>query len=280
MREILWTLESFPQDWRNVLDVLLVAAALFIVFQLVRGTYADTLVRGIVILLVLVWLLSVLLNLRGFSWLLSHTLTALAIALPVIFQPELRRALNRLGRLNAVLGLDAAPINAHSEAIGAVCHAVDRLTRRKHGALIVFERETRLQEYVDTGVTLNAGVSVELLQTIFFPNTALHDGAVIIRGGQIAGGACVLPLSSAMHLPDHQMGLRHRAALGISEVSDAVAIAISEETGGITLAVDGHFIRGLDTARLRKVLGQYFPAERVPPIVEWLRRALAISGSR
>jgi len=279
MREILWTLESFPQDWRNVLDVLLVATALFIVFQLVRGTYADTLVRGIVILLVLVWLLSVLLNLRGFSWLLSHTLTALAIALPVIFQPELRRALNRLGRVGAVLGLDAIPGSAHDEVIAVVCHAIDRFIRERHGALIVFERETRLQEYVDTGVSLNARASDELLQTIFFPNTALHDGAAIIRGNLIAAGACVLPLSPSIRLPDHQMGLRHRAALGISEVSDAVAIAISEETGSITLAVDGRFIRGLDTARLNMALQQYFPVEPVPAIVRWLRRAL-VSGSQ
>jgi diadenylate cyclase len=277
MREILWTIESFPQDWRNILDVLLVALILFVIFQLVRGTYAATLLRGIVILLVLVWLLSVLLNLRGFTWLLSHTLTALAIALPVIFQPELRRALNQLGRLNSFLGLDAAVIGAHDESIEAVCHAVGFLARRRHGALIVFERETGLQEYIDTGVRLSARVTSELLQTTFFPNTALHDGAVIVRGNQIAAGACVLPLSTSLRLPDQLMGLRHRAALGISEVSDAIAVVVSEQTGQISLAVDGRFIRGLDAQRLAMMLRQYFPAEPIPAVVLWLRRVLAVA---
>lgn len=277
MREILWTIESFPQDWRNILDVLLVALILFVIFQFVRGTYAATLLRGIVILLVLVWLLSVLLNLRGFTWLLSHTLTALAIALPVIFQPELRRALNQLGRLNSFLGLDAAVISAHDESIEAVCHAVGFLARRRHGALIVFERETGLQEYIDTGVRLSARVTSELLLTTFFPNTALHDGAVIVRGNQIAAGACVLPLSTSLRLPDQLMGLRHRAALGISEVSDAIAIVVSEQTGQISLAVDGRFIRGIDAPRLAMMLRQYFPAEPIPAVVLWLRRVLAVA---
>jgi diadenylate cyclase len=260
--------------------VLLVALIIFVLFQLVRGTYAATLLRGIVILLVLVWLLSVLLNLRGFTWLLSHTLTALAIALPVIFQPELRRALNQLGRLNSFLGLDAAALQAHDEAIEAVCQAAGFLMRRRHGALIVFERETGLQEYIDTGVVLNAKVTSELLQTTFFPNTALHDGAVIVRGNQIAAGACVLPLSTSLRLPDQHMGLRHRAALGVSEVSDAIAVVVSEQTGHLSLAVDGRFIRGVDAQRLAMMLYQYFPAEPIPAVVLWLRRALAVADDQ
>lgn len=275
MREILWALESFPQDWRNILDVLLVALIIFTLFRLVRGTHAATLLRGIVVLLVLVWLFSALLNLRGFTWLLSHTLTALAIALPVIFQPELRRALDQLGRFSSLLGLDAAASSAHNEAIDAVCHAAGLLMRRRHGSLIVFERETGLQEYMDTGVALNAHVTSELLQTTFFPKTALHDGAVIIRGNVVRAGACVMPLSSSMRSPGQHLGLRHRAALGISEVSDAIAIVVSEETGNISLAVEGRFIRGLDTTRLAMMLHQYFPAEPVPAIVGWLRSALS-----
>lgn len=277
MREILWAIESFPREWQNFLDILLVTLIFFAIFQLVRGTRAVTLLRGIAILLILVWILSSLLNLRGFSWLLSHTLTALAIALPVIFQPELRRALDQLGRLSPLFALDTATGSAREEIINTVCDAVEVLSRRRHGALIVFERETGLQEYIDTGVTLCAEVTSELLQTTFFPKTALHDGAVIIRDGQVTAGACVLPLSTSRRSPRQQMGLRHRAALGISEVSDAVAVVVSEETGNISLAVEGRFIRGVDATRLAIILRQYFPGAQTPRVLQWMRRFTSTS---
>src|SRR5690606_3386024 len=136
-------------------------------------------------------------------------------------------------------------------------------SRRRHGALIVMERETGLQEYIESGVPVDSAVTSELLQTIFFPNTALHDGAVIIRRDRIVAAACTLPISTARHLPDRQMGLRHRAALGISEVSDAVAIVVSEETGRISVVVGGRFIRGIDAERLAMILGEYIRQREV-----------------
>lgn len=257
LREILWAIENLLSSWQNILDILLVAAVFFLILQLVRGTRAATLLRGFAVALLLLWTLSFLLNLRAFSWLLSRTLTAFSIALPVIFQEELRRWLDRLGRFVPFRGREAVTPDEREFLIDQICDAVRYMSRRRHGALIVLERETGLQEYIESGVELDAGVSTELLQTIFFPNTALHDGAVIVRGNRVVAAACTLPISTARHLPDRQMGLRHRAALGISEVSDAVTIVVSEETGRISVVVGGRFIRGIDAERLAMILGEY-----------------------
>ena len=272
LREVLWVIENLPGNWQHVLDVLLVALVFFLVFQLVRGTRGATLLRGIAILLVLVWLLSLVLNLRAFSWLLSRTLTGLAVALPVIFQDELRRGLDRLGRLMPLVGKEGLPESAREQMIGEICDAIRVLSRQRHGALIVLERETGLAEYIESGTYMDAAITSDLLRTTFYPNTALHDGAVIIRGSRIVAGACTLPVSSARHLPDRQMGMRHRAALGISEVSDAVAVIVSEETGRISIAVAGRFfLRGVDHERLAMILAQYVPADRTSRFVEWWR---------
>lgn len=275
LQEILWAVQNLPRSWQNVLDVLLVALVFFLILQAVRGTRAATLLRGIAIVLVMVWSLSFLLNLEAFSWLLSRTLTALAVALPVIFQEELRRWLDRLGRALPLPGTGARHVEHHDGIIDEISDAARFMSRRRHGALIVLERETGLQEYADSGVKLDAVISSELLQTTFFPNTALHDGAVIIRGDRIAAAACTLPISSARNLPDRQMGLRHRASLGITEVSDAVAVVISEETGRISLVVSGRFIRGIDAERLAMILGEYFPQHQPARLSNWfgLRRA-------
>ena len=273
LQEILWTLQSLPRSWQNILDVLVVAMVFFAVLQLVRRTRAATLLRGIAIVLIIVWLLSTVLNLLAFSWLLSRILTALAIALPVIFQDELRRWLDQVGRFIPQLGEESMPPSAHERQIGQICDAVRMLSRRRHGALIVLERETGLQEYIDSGVPVQALVTSELLQTIFFPNTALHDGAVIIRDDQIAAAACTLPISTARRLPDRHMGLRHRAALGISEVSDAVTVVVSEETGRISVVVGGRFIRGIDAERLAMILGEYIIKRHAPSrLSNWLHQ--------
>jgi diadenylate cyclase len=257
LQEILWAIENLLSSWQNVLDVLLVAAVFFLILQLVRGTRAATLLRGIAIVLVFLWAMSFLLNLQAFSWLLSRTLTALSIALPVIFQEELRRWLDRLGRFVPLFGEETVSRDERQFLIEQMCDAAQHLSRQYQGALIVLERETGLQEYIDTGVTLDATVTSELLQTIFFPNTALHDGGVIIRNNRVVAAACTLPISTARHMPDPQMGLRHRAALGISEVTDAVTIIVSEETGRISVVVGGRFIRGIDAERLAMILGEY-----------------------
>ncbi|MBN1428250.1 MAG: diadenylate cyclase CdaA [Anaerolineae bacterium] len=270
-QEILWTIQSLPTSWQNIVDVLLVALVFFLILQLVRGTRAATLLRGIAIVLVLVWSLSSVLNLQAFSWLLGGTLTALAVALPVIFQEELRRWLDRVGRFVPSLSGESVRESDQVLLITEICDAVRLLARRYHGALIVLECETGLQEYIESGVALEANVTSALLQTIFFPNTALHDGAVIIRRGRILAAACTLPVSTARRLPDRQMGLRHRAALGISEVSDAVAIVVSEESGRISVVVSGRFIRSIDADRLAMILGEYIQRSRHPLWETWVR---------
>lgn len=271
LQEIIWAVQSLPRSWQNILDVLLVAFVFFLILQFVRGTRAATLLRGIGIVLILMWSLSFLLNLQAFSWLLSRTLTALAVALPVIFQEELRRWLDRVGRVLPLPGPENKETQHQDNVIGEISDAARYMSRRRHGALIVLERETGLQEYADSGVTMDALVSSEILQTTFFPNTALHDGAVIIRGDRIVAGACTLPISSARNLPDRTMGLRHRASLGITEVSDAVAVVISEETGRISVVVGGRFIRGIDAERLAMILSEYLPQKHPSRIFEFFR---------
>lgn len=271
--ELLWSIQNLFSSWLNVLDVLLVAGVFFLILQVVRGTRAATLLRGFAVALLLLWALSFLLNLRAFSWLLSRTLTLATIALPVIFQDELRRWFDRLGRSLPLLGRHTVPPDRREQLINNIADAVRFMSRRRHGALIVMERETGLQEYIESGVPLNAAVTSELIQTIFFPNTALHDGAVIIRGDRIVAAACTLPISTARHLPDRQMGLRHRASLGISEVSDAVAIVVSEETGRISVVVGGRFIRGIDAERLAMILGEYIrQREDTRRFAAWLQQ--------
>lgn len=255
--EIFWAVQDLVSSWQNVLDVLLVAAIFFAVFQLVRGSRAATLLRGIAVALILLWSLSLLLNLQAFSWLFSKALSALFIALPVIFQDELRRWFDRLGRVVPLRGQMAIPGSQRDVLITQICDAVRTMARRRHGALIVLERDTGLQEYIDSGVLLNASVTSELIQTIFFHNSPLHDGAVIIREGELMAAACTLPISTVRNMPERSMGLRHRASLGISEVSDAVAVIVSEENGRISVVVGGRFIRGIDPERLAMILSEY-----------------------
>ena len=177
--------------------------------------------------------------------------------MPVIFQPELRRALEQLGR--GWLVFKALPDSESMEhAIEAVVEASEHMARHNVGALIVFERQTGLQEYIETGVELNADISSELLSTIFDHHTILHDGAVIISDSRLASAACVLPLTSAI-LADRELGLRHRAALGVTEESDAICVVISEERGAISITHSGRIIRDLDKKRLNSIL-HAFPA--------------------
>jgi diadenylate cyclase len=281
MTELLWTLQNLRQaPLRNLLDVGLVALLFFGVFRLVRGTRAVTLLRGVAVLLVLVSALSSLLGLRAFTWLLSNTLPALVFAIPVIFQPELRQVLDRVGRLSTLIGTSTVSETDQSHVIDEITDAVDALARRRHGALIVLERETGLQEYIDTGVALESRTTSQLLQTIFFPNTALHDGAVIVRDWHAMAASCVLPLSTSRRIASGKTGLRHRAAMGISEVSDAVAIVVSEETGTISLTHDGRMYRRLDVTRLSTQLHTFFPGSGETTLSRFLTDSVRLVRSR
>ncbi len=242
--------------WLSVIDLLLVTAIFFAVLKFLQDTQGIILIRGAILLIVIVALMSSLEVLPAFSWMVRNTLPALLIAIPVIFAPEIRRTLERLGRASSLVSTGQT-VSGVPHVIKSVVKACTRLSERKHGALIVFQRLDRLDEYVGSGVKLNARVSPEVLLQIFYPNTPLHDGAVIISNETILAAACVLPLSSSGVLtesPERQMGLRHRAGLGISEVSDAIAVVVSEETGSISIVDNGRMIRRIDPNRLELIL--------------------------
>ena len=267
-------------DWLNLIDLTLVALVFFIILLLLRDTQAMVLLRGILLLIVLISLLTTLDVLPAFSWLVGNTLPALLLAIPVIFAPEIRRTLERLGRAGTILPSGIASTDIQ-ETITSVVSASARLSDRRHGALIVLQRSEPLDEYLKTGVTLNAQISPEMLLQIFYPNTPLHDGAVIVSGARVLSAACVLPLSASGVLaasPDRQLGLRHRAALGISEVTDAVAVVVSEENGYISVVHTGRMIRRLDTDRLENILRAFYrPYEKKKGLTGYLQRVFSRS---
>jgi diadenylate cyclase len=263
-------------DWLSVIDLFLVAAIAFFLLRLVQGTQAVVLLRGMILLIIVIALLTIVLDLPAFSWLLRTALPALLVAIPVIFAPEIRRALERLGRAGNMLFLSSQP-GYVERMIDTICDTAQRLADRRFGALIVIERDVHLDEYVETGVRLDARLTPQLLLQVFYLNTPLHDGAVILRGERIAAAACVLPLSSSGTLsssPEDQMGLRHRAAVGISEVSDSVAVVVSEETGRISVTYNGRIIRRLDKSRLRNILTAFFRPRMARRLPKWTSRLL------
>jgi diadenylate cyclase len=245
--------------WRlnlwSIIDILVVAVLFYGFLSLLRGTSAFSVLYGIALLLVAVGIVSGLPNLAVLNWLLTNALPLLSLALIVVFQPELRRAMERVGRVRGWLSrpLGTADSEGITRAINELARACRRMSERRHGALIVLERETGLQEYTDTGVPVDGVSTAELLLTIFFPNSPLHDLAVIMHGDRIVAAGCVLPLSESAL--DSQLGTRHRAALGITEISDAVSVIVSEETGTISIANNGRMVRNLDEMKLRKILG-------------------------
>lgn len=256
--------------WLSVLDLVLVTLVFYLILMAIRDTQAVVLLRGVILLIILLSLLTSLVELPAFSWLIRTTLPALFLAIPVIFAPEIRRGLERLGRAGSgavFMRQNAASLTAMQQTIHSVVSATSRLAARQHGALIVLQRSDNLREYVRTGVTLNAEVTPELLLQVFYPNTPLHDGAAIIAGSRVVAGACVMPLSASGILnrtPDRQMGLRHRAALGISEATDAIAVVVSEETGSISIAHGGRMIRRLDAERLENILLAFYRPVDIP----------------
>lgn len=257
----------------DVMDILLVTLVFYGLLRLIQGTQAVQLLRGIIVVVFVAVIATSLLPFTAFHWLVRNSLPALLVALPVVFQPELRRALERLGRAGVLFNVTTGEAGA-IKVLNEVTRAAGLLSAKRYGALIVLEKGTGLQEYAETGVMLEADVSKELLLTIFFPGTALHDGAVIIRGSKILAAACVLPLSSNP-AAYKTLGTRHKAAIGITEQSDAIAVVISEETGTISVAYNGRMIRHLDEKRLRRVLQNVFklPQKTSLPILRMKSRA-------
>jgi diadenylate cyclase len=259
-------------NWISLIDILLVAAVFYGLLVLVQGTQAATLLRGMILVVLVTVVLVSIFPLTAFRWLVVNSIPALLVSIPVIFQPELRRALERLGRTGQLLSRPSIDEQT-AQVLSEIVLACRRMASRRHGALIVLERETGLQEYIDTGVVIEAKVSSQLLETIFFPSTALHDGAVIVRGDRVAAAAVVLPLTDSL-LPGAHLGTRHRAGVGVTERSDAIAVIVSEETGVTSVAHNGRLIRRLDERRLAKVLEAFYTLQdedAVPKFSQWYK---------
>ena len=256
--EILYFIQRL--NWLNFLDLFLVTAVFYAILLLLRDTQAIVLLRGVLFFVILLVLLTSFISLPAFSWITKNVVPTLLFAIPVIFAPEIRRGLEKIGRAgsnNLFIRQNLAQNQKMRQTIHIIVTAAARLSARQHGALIVIQRHDVLDDYVRTGVLLNAGVTPELLLQIFYPNTPLHDGAVIIADNLIVAASCVMPLSASGILtrsPERQMGLRHRAALGTSEATDAITVVVSEQTGSISIAHNGRMIRRLDSERLENIL--------------------------
>ncbi|MBM3135112.1 MAG: TIGR00159 family protein [Chloroflexi bacterium] len=247
-------------DAWSALDILIVAIIYYWILASLQGTRAIQLLWGVVLLALFLVGVSSVFQLTTLRWLVQNAIPALLIAIPVIFQPELRRVLERLGRtgglVNRPLGI---PRQSLVRTVDEICEACTRLSERRIGSLIVLERGTGLQDYIDTGLPVDGLVSAQMLLTIFFPNNPLHDGAAIVRGDRLVAATCILPLSENPSGED--LGTRHRAALGITEQTDAVSIVVSEETGIISLATNGRLVRRLDGSRLKNTLLRLYARE-------------------
>lgn len=238
---------------RDVIDIIIVAIVFYKLFMLIKETRAEQLLKGIVLLLVATKV-SEILELYTLFWILEKAMTVGVIAILIVFQPELRRALEYIGRTkfltNSLVEIESERIQ---NTINSLVEASTSLARQKIGALIIIEKETGLNEVAETGTIINGKVSSELLINIFIPNTPLHDGAVLIKNDTIKAAACFLPLTDNPNL-SKELGTRHRAAIGITEKSDSLALIVSEETGAISIAERGTIIRHLDSERLRNIL--------------------------
>ncbi|WP_298818458.1 diadenylate cyclase CdaA [Chloroflexus sp.] len=241
-----------------LIDILIVAAFFYWLLGIVRGTRAVQLLRGVGILLAIAFLMPSIASdrLTLLNWLVVNVISpALIVAIPVLFQPELRRALESLGRSSDLFGRPFGGVNRSEllETINVISRAAAQMSQQGVGALMVIERRTQLQEFADRGVIIDSRISVPLLLNIFYPNSPLHDMAVIIRGNRILAANVVLPLSEDISGP-RRYGTRHRAAKGITEQTDALAVVVSEETGAISLVSDGRLVSYLTESRLRAML--------------------------
>lgn len=250
-------------DVRAFVDILVVTFIIYWLLGVAQGTRAALIIRGMVILVLAIWLASRAFELAALGWLFRVVLPVLLVAIPVIFQPELRRVLEQIGHTERWLRTPFPASNAPNleQTIDEISRAAGRLSRSRYGALMVLERETGLQDYADRGVPLDAAVTQQLLINVFFPNSPLHDGAVIIRQDRILAAGVVLPLTENV-ADGGRLGTRHRAAIGITEESDALAVVVSEETGRISVAHSGRLVENLDQERLRRALRSLLRLDR------------------
>ncbi|MFZ3579144.1 diadenylate cyclase CdaA [Virgibacillus sp. DJP39] len=233
-------------------DIAFVWYVLYKLIMLIRGTKAIQLLKGIVVILI-VWILSLVLHLQTIYWLTDNAITWGFVVIIILFQPELRRALEQLGRGNIFSRNTKSEEEILEQMIEAFIHSCGYMAKRRIGALITIERETGIGDYAETGIPINGKLTHQLLTNIFTPNTPLHDGAVIMRGEEIVAAACYLPLSESPFI-SKELGTRHRAAMGISEVTDALTIVVSEETGSVSCTKNGELHRNLELSALRELL--------------------------
>lgn len=252
-----WTDAFETPDALGWLEIIILAGLLYFVFRLFKGTRGSAILSGLIVLFSALIAITHLSNLDVLNWILSKLMLYITLAVVVIFQPEIRRVLARLGRQP----WRANGMSSQKNLVEPILQAVKVLSKRKIGALIAIEREIGMRAIQDTGTKMNSQVSAELLATLFFPHTPLHDGGVIISGDQIRAAGCLFPLSQREEL-SKMLGTRHRAAIGITEETDAVVVVVSEETGAISFAYNGKLRRGLGEDRLRRVLSSMLRRER------------------
>ncbi len=257
-------------DWHNIVDVAILTVLIYNVIKLLMNTRSNSLLKGIALLLVMAWACSAL-RFSAVSWLLNQLISMGLIVLVILFQPEFRRGLDQLGRSRFVRRVFGVPNRRTAERVDEpvteIVRAMGDMARKRIGALIVVERNTGLGDIIESGTVVDAEISAPLIENIFEPNTPLHDGAMIVRGLRINAAACILPLSENPTI-NRDLGTRHRAAIGITESTDAVALIVSEETGIISMAREGKLTRHLDERSLTILLTELFTPDR--NMVTWL----------
>ena len=252
-------------DWHNIVDVAILTILIYNIIKLLLNTRSNSLLKGIALVLALAWVCSAL-RFSAVSWLLNQIISMGLIVLVILFQPEFRRGLDRLGRsrfMRRVFGSSASRQSAErvEEPVTEIVRAMGDMARKRIGALIVVERSTSLGDIIESGTLVDAEISAPLIENIFEPNTPLHDGALILRNRRVHAAACILPLSENPTI-SRDLGTRHRAAIGITEATDAVSLIVSEETGIISMAREGRLTRHLDERSLSILLTELFTPDR------------------
>src|SRR5437763_13059630 len=260
--------EIVQNHWRDALEIFILAAGIYFVFRFVRGTRGAPVVTGFMVVLLAFALVSILLKLEELKYLLGAFTAYFSLGILVIFQPELRRMLAELGNLPLF-----ATAHEQRENIEVIIQTVERLAEVRIGALIAIEQSIQLQEAVESGILVDCEATPEMLETIFFPNNAIHDGGVILKGDRIAFAACIFPLTQRQDL-SKSLGTRHRAAIGLTEDTDAVVVVVSEENGGISYAYKGQLVKGITVEELRSFLTSIFVPRSKRTFAEWIKGRL------
>ena len=276
VQTMVWNVVHRP-GLSDIFDILLVAIVIYELIMLTRQTRGSAVLKGLVLLLLIVGV-SDLLGLTALNWMLMTIVNNGVVVLVILFQPELRKALEQMGRSMMMRDKKRSDdSDENSRIITEIIQCLTNLSRRRVGALIVFEQKTGLQDVIETGISIDSQISSALLENIFEPNTPLHDGAVVIRGSRVMAAACILTLTEGQGI-SHELGTRHRAAIGVSETTDAVVLIVSEETGIISMAKGGRLTRHLDPKSLREILEGMYDQPR-PGLLALLTRKKTKEGA-